>query len=1311
MTKVRKLTLTAVARLTLAAGSSLLCGQAPPRASDSTAAAEAAKASVGQNYGKLPMSFEENRGQTDRQVKYLSQGQGYSLFLTSSGVVMSLQCPAAPSGGARHAAIGMSFLGADAATPAAEGQLPGKSSYFIGNDPSKWVTNAANYSRVRYRNLYPGVDLVFYGNQQQLEYDLVVSPGTDPKAIRLHFDGIDSLALDSAGNLLLRAGGGEVRQHRPVVYQERAGARQAVEGRYAIKSRDQVTFQLAAYDKSRPLVIDPVLSFATYLGATGEELFGLSEAASNGPYPAAAVDFQGSVYVTGYTSGSGFPGPPTVLTAGGVGGGTDVFVVKLSATGTSLLYSVVLGGSFPDIADGIAVDASGNAYITGYTSSLNFPITPGAPQAILHGSTNAFVAEVNAAGNALVYSTYLGGTGRDFGHGIAVDAYGNAYVTGSAQESAGTNFPLVNPLSSTPSAGFLAEINAGGTAFLYSTFLSAGAGIGYGAAVDSAGNAYVTGTTGSILSPSPAQGYVLKVNAGGSSIGYGPVLLGTSGQTTAGFSIALDSSNNAYVTGFTTDANFPQITGGAAQSKYGGGVSDAFVVELNSGGSLPPVYGTYIGGVGSNVLPERGSAIGVDFDGNAYVAGTTQCIGFPVTNSVSGARNGSPSVLMQGTVSGSSSTWSANSLSGNFDQVTAIAFDSTGTNFYAGGNSTNATGGGIYKSTNSGSSWALSLSLPTVDALAVDPNNSLNVYAISGGGIYLTNNAGSTWSKASQGVGSYGALAVARTNPSTVYAGSTTGLVYSTNSGVSWSPTTMPPPTGGISLVIAVDPNNANTVYAGTNAGVYKTTTGAGGTWSAVNTGLPSPIIVTSLTVNSASTVYAATLSGLFYSTNGGSSWSVAPLGSIAATPHLVAVDAANNVYLSFEGTGIAVGTGGGTTPGSWGALTYNGLSQNPVLSLAVPPGSTGTAYAGIVAATTAFLTRINPGGQSFSFSTCIGGSDNNLGQGVAVTQTGTAYISGATFATNFPTTPGVVQPASAGKYDDFVARIDNVPFTDVAPSNPFFNFINAMYVRKITSGCLANPPQYCPDATTTRGEMAVFLITAIEGNNPYTYTLTPYFSDVPATHPFFKWIQKLTDLGITGGCSPGLFCPDDPVTRGEMAVFVIASRYGKIQFSYPSTPYFTDVPVSNPFFPFVQKMAQQGITAGCTPTTFCPDVSLTRGQMAVFIITGLTNQFLPLTSPVITQITPSSGSVGQTLTATLWGIATHFVQGTTLVTAPPGITVSNVSVVNPTLLTMQLAISPTAASSVNSTAGSPYSFVVDTGTEEAMTPNVFIVH
>ena len=992
------------------------------------------------NYGKLPLSFEENRGQSDARVKFLSHGSDYSILLAPSEVLLNLQ---AGDKAGHQSTIRIGFPGAKP-SPAMAGdeRQSAISSYFIGNDPSKWVTGAPNFARVRYRELYPGVDLAFYGNQGQLEYDFVVAPGADPRAIHLAFDGAEGLRIDSAGDLIVSTAAGAVRQHKPIVYQASGGVRHTIDGRYVLQSHNRVAFEVGRYDAREPLIIDPVLSFATYLGSPGDELdYALSAASSEATYPAIAVDLQGNVYVTGFNGGSAatFTGHPTTLG----GGGADVFVVKMSPTG-SLVYAVVFGGGLTDVGGGIAVDSSGNAYITGFTTSGNFPTTAGAAQTSFYGNgsdPNAFVTEVDSAGLALVYSTYLGGSGSFWGRAIAVDHSGNAYVTGTASASGSTAFPLVHAISATPSAGFLTEVAAGGAAFTYSTYLAAG--IGYGIAVDSSGDAYITGTTGTASTPSPAQGYVLKVSAGGSGIAYGPVLLGNSGALqTVGFGIALDSQNDVYVTGMTNDPSFPQITSGAAQVSYGGGLYDAFALKLNSSGSLPPVYGTYIGGLGSSFIPERGSGIGVDSAGNAYVSGTTECIGFPTPNPISGARNGGPAPLMEGTISGSSSNWSPTTLAGPFDQVTALAFDPTGATLYAGTGAVNAAGGGVYKLVSG--SWASAnsgITSTTIDAIAVDPNTPSTVYAAGSGHLYQTTNSGTSWTQLAQAVGTSAVIAIAKTSPSTVYVGSSSGLIYSTNAGSSWSSPTTAPGTGAVYTVVVV-PNTA-TAYAGTPSGVYQTTDG-GKVWGAVNTGLPTissvTVAVTSLAMNSStSTIYAATGNGLFYTTNAGSSWTQATLGypeQIVSTPLLVAVDSGNNVYVAFEGAGMATATAGGTNQDDWGELTYNGLTHNQILALVAPPNSPGTAYAGMVSATTAFLTQISPNGQTFLSSTCIGGSDNNLGQNIAVTPVGAVLISGATIATNFPATPGAVQTYNAGLYDAFALGVD-VPAGEIGSPLP----------------------------------------------------------------------------------------------------------------------------------------------------------------------------------------------------------------------------------------------------------------------------------
>jgi hypothetical protein len=424
-------------------------------------------------FGDLPVRFEPNQGQTSSEVKFLARGAGYTLFLTSTEAVLVLargrgsaaasgmrvkewggapltaperRAPAADSGPAEPVgALRMQVVGAG---PQARWlgleELPGKSNYFIGSDPSLWRTNIPHYARVKASNIYPGIDLVFYGAQGQIEYDFVVAPGWDPGTIRLAFQGADSLSLDAQGNLILQTPVGEVRMHAPRVFQEVDGRPQPIGGGYRLYASPAhsassalgtrlparlLGFDVAAYDRSKPLIIDPGLSYSTYLGewASIDSGYGI------------AVDAAGNAYVTGQTSSSDFPTTPGAFQAV-FGGGFDAFVTKLNPTGSGVVYSTYLGGGYDERGNAIAVDAAGNAHVTGNTNSSNFPTTPGAFQTAFAspGYEDAFLTKLNPTGSALVYSTYLGGDSNDLGYAIAVGAAGNAYVTGITNSS---NFP------------------------------------------------------------------------------------------------------------------------------------------------------------------------------------------------------------------------------------------------------------------------------------------------------------------------------------------------------------------------------------------------------------------------------------------------------------------------------------------------------------------------------------------------------------------------------------------------------------------------------------------------------------------------------------------------------------------------------------------------------------------------------------------------------------------------------------------------------------------------------------------------------
>jgi hypothetical protein len=659
---------------------------------------ETITAQVLQGYGKLPLSFEANQGQSDRRVKFLSRGSSYTLFLTPTEAVLALKkadAPArkeakpsfsrrsGPAGGpvrTADTALIIKMVGANAA-PEAEGvgQLPGKVNYFLGNDPKNWRADVPTYSTVRFHDVYPGIDLLYHGNPRQLESDFVVAAGADPNEILLSIRGADKLEVDARGDLVMHAGGGEVHQQKPFIYQEVNGVRQEIPGNYLLYDRNQVGFQIGAYDATRSLIIDPVLVYSTYLGGGGEDR-GTS----------IAVDSFGNAYVTGLTFSINFPTTTGVFQTP-FAGGDDVFVTKLNAAGSALIYSTYLGGSSVDEGYAIAVDSSSNAYVTGLTSSTDFPTTTGAFQMTSgRGGGDAFVTKLNATGSALLYSTYLGGSDLDEGTGISVDSSGNAYVAGVTYS---TDLPTTTEAFQTTIGGgddaFVAKLNATGSALLYSTYLGgSGFDVGRGIAVDSSGNCYVTGdtlstnfptTTGAFQTTSGGgvsdEAFVTKLNATGSALLYSTYL----GSSSEGTGIAVDSFGNAYMTGLTESANFPTTTG-AFQTTFGG-IVDAFATKLNATGSAL-VYSTYLGGSST----DEGFAIGVDASGNAYVTDITVSTNFPTTTDAFQATfgGGDDAFVTKLNTTGSALVYSTYLGGSNVDFGNGIGVDASGNAYIIG---------------------------------------------------------------------------------------------------------------------------------------------------------------------------------------------------------------------------------------------------------------------------------------------------------------------------------------------------------------------------------------------------------------------------------------------------------------------------------------------------------------------------------------------------------------------------------------------------------------------------------------------------
>ena len=631
----------AVGTAVLVVSAFFLVAQSVPDATPAIQA-QAASAAIEQMQTRPDsFAFEANQGQTASHVDFVARGPGYGLFLTPTEAVFSLSpAAAALDPDALHGAradrlapsvLRMALIGGNPAPEATgENLLDGTSHYFTGKDPEKWQRNVSRFGKVRYAEVYPGVDMVYYGADGKLEYDFIVAPGRDPGKIALDFKGVEGIRLDEAGNLLLKTAHGDLVQHKPVIYQLVDGARRMIEGAYALLGGNGVGFKLGQYDLNLPLVIDPVLSYSTYVGGDGwdsvaaigvdaagntyvagntnsiefpwdmgndSEFSGIYDAyvcrftaAGGKPYCAyiggtgddaawaLAVGGNGSAYVGGFTSSTDFPVINAQQPNPAAGTNGDAFVLKIDPTGTMLAYSTYYGGNDADVVRALAVDDQGAAYITGNTWSWqNFPITAGVLQPVDPADVDAFVAKFNNSG-ALAFSSYLGGSGNDQGRGITLDKNRNIYVSGM---TASTNF-AVTAASNFPTPSAVQPLNAGGN-----------------------------------------DAFIAKLNPTGSALLYGTYLGGTGDEW--GYGLQLDAAGNIHLAGFTSSTDFP-TTVGAIQRTYGGD-QDGFLTKLNANGSQF-VYSTYLGGSGRDDLRH----LVLDPAGNAYLAGDSVSPDFPLVN-------------------------------------------------------------------------------------------------------------------------------------------------------------------------------------------------------------------------------------------------------------------------------------------------------------------------------------------------------------------------------------------------------------------------------------------------------------------------------------------------------------------------------------------------------------------------------------------------------------------------------------------------------------------------------------------------------
>src|SRR6266478_5071876 len=946
----------------------------------------AVKQKVAEEYGKLPLSFEANHGQTDPKVKFLSRGPGYKLFLLPNEAVLMLQkerhakpakrlgaLPGFPEAPEREVSppdtIRMSLLGA-AANAAVTGveQMPGKSNYFIGNDPSLWRTNVPNYAKVRYQGVYRGIDLVYHGSGQQLEYDFIVAPGADPRQIRLGMKGVNKVALTPEGDLLLGTSDEPARLHKPVVYQELEGKRRLVDGKFLLAAKNTVKFRIGKYDRSQPLIIDPVLAYSTLLGGNGfDEALGI------------AVDGNGSAYVTGLTSSTNFFTPGAFQTTQKNCGTAanpipcdEAFIAQLNPTGSALGYVTYLGGTGFTEGTGIAV-FSGNAYVMGTTSASDFP-TMNAFQAAFKGAQSAFVTQLNATGSALVFSTYLGGSGSEssgFGRGnnIVVDSGGNAYVTGTTTSG---DFPTTaNAFQATPGGGAFRSTD--------------------GATTWTASNAGLTSPNITAFAVDPTIPTNNTVYAGTSDAGMFKSTTG--GQSWTAINVGLGTlSINALVIDPRTPSSlyvgsfngvFKSINGGATWTNTGLVIPNTTnPVDVQALAINPAT-------TGSTATLYAGGTSGMFKTVDGGTTWTSLNAGFPLTN-------GLPTT----------------------PSVTSIVVDpGTPSTVYAGVSFP----GGVFKSLNGGTTWAafntgLAFSNSTtafdITALAIDAKAPSNVYASTsnGVGVYKTANGGASWSAVgtvNTGLTDQNTTGIVAdpTVSGTLYVGTiSTGVFKTTNGGTSWT-TASNAVSNSIVGPLAVDPVTSANVYAGSSverpfitkfspSGAIGYSTYLGG--SSVDFG-------GGIAVNGQGNAY---ITGATESRN-------FPVANAFQAARQSVIDAFVT-KLNPTGTGLVSSTYlGGTNGFSEGfAIAVDGLGSAYVTGIAFGSNfpTTAGAFQTVNGGENAFVTKFNPGGNTLAYSTFLGAPAApgtfafDEGQAIAVDASGNAWVTGFTEDLNFPT-------------------------------------------------------------------------------------------------------------------------------------------------------------------------------------------------------------------------------------------------------------------------------------------------------------------
>ena len=1145
----------------------------------------------------LPIYFEENRGQFPANLKYSGRAGNLSIGVNSSQTVVRL------NDGKRSASVEFQLRGGSGnAAVTGESLTDNKTNYFIGNDESKWRRDVPNFLKVRQAQVYPGIDAVFYGNEHALEYDFVIAPGADPRAISWSIEGADSVSLDKQGQLHIRTAAGEIVEHAPIAYQ----GTKTVRTRFNIAKNGLVSFAVGKYDRSRPLTIDPVLTYSSYFGGSNaDNISGL------------AVDTTGALYLTGMTSSSDFP-----VTSGAYKTSFDLpgynyaFVSKVTPAGNALSYSTFIGpvdynNNFPVIA----VDSFGSAYITGTASTLNYPTTAGAYKTASSYS-NVFLTKLNAAGNALAYSTLIGpGTPAT----IAVDPTQQiAYVAGSSSNStypttAGVFQPALAG-SNGNSDAFITAVSSTGSSLIFSTFLG---GTGNDSAtklvLDPAGQPVVSGNTipvstatqsdfpttaGTLPLPSGKgqKVFIAKFSKDGTKLLLA-TLFGGSGAEFSG-DMALDSFGNFYIAGGTTSTDLPVTSTAFEQS-----LDVGFVAKI-SADAKSISYATYFYS-GSPYYTATQPKIAVDSSGRAILAGIALSNFIPTYDAIqSGGGTLGISVLDP---TGSYLTYAT--YLGNGFNLTNIAVDVAGDVYIAGNTQ--------------------SFAFPVLNAYQKTLSPAASYYTTDGfyAKIKMDNtvcySSIATTPLSFSSTGGLGTLNV--TAPSgCVWVASATGQYSYYNSPFLTNTTNFGTVVGSAAITFTV-PKNFSVTPRSMGIQVGNQTVQI----------LQASAVCTMSLSPSTTPVYpgGGGLSNIYATTPSGCSWVIVS-DSSWVTPTITS----GNYYYSNSTSSS------GSASVRYVVAANNGPARTASLTIGGIPIVISQQASTSSVDTTTFSFDANTGTGSIKITV-----PSNTAWTAAAFDPWIAIVSGASGTgpgiVNFSVTPntfGIVRVSAikvANQTVSITQRQTQTLFADILPADAFFDGANLLRTLGITGGCAVNPLKFCPNDNVTNGQMAVFIVRAVMGGDNFTYSSTQHFSDVPPTHIFYTWIQKLYDLGYSTGCGSGFYCPDTNLTRGSAATLLIKGRWTGLNPYFYYNNVFTDVLYGDVNASYIQALRDEGITAGCSVTQFCPTGLLTRGQAAVLLVRALYNQLLPGNAPIITSVSPNVLPRGQTTSVIVTGI------------------------------------------------------------------------